>query len=74
MKGKLILKNMKHKELKNIAAKIAKCELIIQAGEDTEAAKRAEEEIMRLSANVGNLDDLMAIDELVMDILEKEKN
>lgn len=65
---------MKRKELKNIAVKIAKCERIIQNSEDKQAAKRAEEEIMKLSSAVGNLEELLVIDELVMDILEKDKN
>lgn len=65
---------MKRKELRNIATKIAKCEQIIRSGEDKNAAKRAEDEIMKLSAGVADLDDLVAIDELVMEILEKEKN
>lgn len=64
---------MKKKEIKNIAEKIAKCELIIQNSEDQQAVKRAENEVMKLSANVGNLDDLMAIDEIVMEILAKNK-
>lgn len=62
---------MKRKELKNIANKIAKLEQIIQTSTDKEAAKRAEMEIMKLSESVHSLDDMMLIDEMVMDILEK---
>ena len=39
---------MKKKELKNLAAKIAKCERIIQTSDDKKAVHQAEEEIMRL--------------------------
>lgn len=62
---------MKKKELKNLAAKIAKCEKIIQTSDDKKAVKRAEDEIMKLSSCVDSLEDMTAIDELVMEILEK---
>ena len=62
---------MKKKELKNLAAKIAKCEKIIQTSEDKKAVKRAEDEIMKLSSCVDSLEDMTAIDELVMELLEK---
>jgi ribosomal protein L17 len=62
---------MKKKELKNLAAKIAKYEKIVQTSEDSKAVKRAEEEIMKLSSCVDSLEDMTAIDELVMEILEK---
>ena len=62
---------MKKKELKNLAAKIAKCERIIQMSDDKKAVHQAEEEIMRLSSSVDKLDDIVIIDELVMELLEK---
>lgn len=62
---------MKRKELKNLAEKIAKCEKIIQTSTDTKEKAKAEQEIMRISSNVADLDDLLIIDELVMEILEK---
>lgn len=62
---------MKKKELVNLAKKFAKLELIIQANEDTEEVAKAQEEMMKLSRNIHNLEDLAAIDELVMEILEK---
>ena len=62
---------MKKKELKNLAAKIAKCEKIIQTSDDKKAVKRAEDEIMKLSSCVDSLEDMTMIDELVMEILEK---
>ena len=63
---------MKRKELKNLAQKIAKCEKIIQTSTDTKEKAKAEQEIMRISSNVADLDDLLIIDELVMEILEKK--
>ena len=62
---------MKRKELKNLAQKIAKCEKIIQTSDDIKEKAKAEQEIMRISSNVADLDDLLIIDELVMEILEK---
>ena len=41
---------MKKKEMKNLAAKIAKCERIIMLNEDPKAVRQAEEEIMRISS------------------------
>ena len=63
---------MKKKEMKNLAAKIAKCERIIMLNEDPKAVKQAEEEIMRLSSSVDRLEDMITIDELVMELLEKK--
>ena len=63
---------MKRKELKNLAQKIAKCEKIIQTSDDIKEKAKAEQEIMRISSNVADLDDLLIIDELVMEILEKK--
>ena len=62
---------MKKKELKNLAAKIAKCEKIIQTSDDKKAIRQAEDEIMELSGKVTSLEDMVAIDELVMELLEK---
>ena len=62
---------MKQKEIKNLAQKIAKYERIIQTSDDKKLVRQAEEEIMRLSSSVDSLDDMVAIDELVMELLEK---
>ena len=62
---------MKKKEIKNLAQKIAKYERIIQTSDDKKLVRQAEEEIMRLSSSVDRLEDMVAIDELVMELLEK---
>lgn len=62
---------MKMKELKTLAAKIAKCEQTIANSDDPRVIHQAEDEIMRLSRCVDSLADIMQIDELVMKILEK---
>lgn len=64
---------MKKKELKNLAQKIAKAELIIQSSDSSMAERaKAEQEIMRLSSHVDKLEDMIVIDEMVQEILEKE--
>ena len=62
---------MKQKEIKNLAQKIAKYERIIQSSDDKKLVRQAEEEIMKISSSVTSLDDMVAIDELVMELLEK---
>ena len=62
---------MKKKEIKNLAQKIAKYDRIIQNSDDDKMVRQAQEEIMRLSSSVDSLDDMVAIDELVMELLEK---
>lgn len=64
---------MKNKELKNLAQKIAKCEMIIQEGGDEGEILRAQEEIMKLSSHIKNFEDIVIIDEMVQDILKKLK-
>lgn len=62
---------MKKKELKNLATKIAKYQLIINESDDIQAIHEAQEKIMELSSKVDSLEDIVIIDELVMDLLEK---
>ena len=62
---------MKRKELKALAEKIAKQERILQTSDDAKEKKRAEIEIMKLSSSVNNLEDMVKIDEIVMEMLEK---
>lgn len=62
---------MKKKELKNLAQKIAKAEMIIQTSDDPKAISKAELEIMDLSGRVDTIEDMVIIDEMVQEILEK---
>lgn len=62
---------MRRKELKNLAKKIIKAEQIIQNSEDKQAIYEAQQEIIHLSANL-ELDDLIALDQIIQDILEKQ--
>lgn len=61
---------MKRKELKELAKKIAKAELIIQRDEDPKQVQQAKDEIMKLSGHVDSLEDIMLMDEFVQDILK----
>lgn len=62
---------MKQKEIKNLAQKIAKYERIIQTSDDKKMVRQAQEKIMELTSSVTSLDDMVAIDEAVMELLEK---
>ena len=62
---------MKQKEIKNLAQKIAKYELIVQTSDDKKLVRQAQEKIMELTSSVTSLDDMVAIDEAVMELLEK---
>ena len=62
---------MKAKELKNIAKQIAKYEFIIQTSDDKKAVRDAQMKVMELSGRVERLEDMVAIDEYVQEILQK---
>jgi selenophosphate synthetase-related protein len=62
---------MKQKEIKNLAQKIAKYERIVQTSDDKKLVRQAQEKIMELTSSVTSLDDMVAIDEAVMELLEK---
>lgn len=66
------MKIEKKKFLKQIAFQIAKCEKIIQINSDNEAIKeKAMEKIERLSSQLTSLEDFVYVDELVLNLLEK---
>ena len=60
---------MKAKEIKNLAKKIAQQEKNLQNATTTEEKSRAEKEIVRLSACVKSIEDMVALDEAIQDIL-----
>ena len=62
---------MKQKEIKNLAQKIAKYERIVQTSDDKHLVRQAQEKIMELTNGVTSLDDMVAIDEAVIELLEK---
>ena len=62
---------MKAKEIKNLAKKIAQQEKILQTSSSTEEKARAEQEIIRLSACVKSIEDMIALDEAIQDLLLK---
>lgn len=63
---------MKKKELNSLAKKIAKAELVIQTSSDPAEIERAQNDIMTLTSKVESLSDVVALDELVYDILSKK--
>lgn len=62
---------MKRKELKNLAIKIAKAEKRRQEAITEEEKHQAEVEIMDLSGRVMNLNDMMELDDLIQEMIEK---
>lgn len=62
---------MTKKELKNIAKKIAKNELILETSEDNNAISQAQNNIMALTHGIHKLEDATYVDELVQEILSK---
>ena len=62
---------MKAKEIKNLAKKIAQQEKNLQNATTTEEKGRAENEIIRLSACVKTIEDMIALDDAIQDILMK---
>lgn len=61
---------MKQKELKNLAKKIAAQEKLLASTDDLAVKARAESEIMKLSGHVHSLDDMVAVDDMVREILK----
>lgn len=60
---------MKKKELKSLAKRIAKAELIVQNSSDKKEISQAKQEIMELSSHAISLDDIMLLDEMIQEIL-----
>jgi short-subunit dehydrogenase involved in D-alanine esterification of teichoic acids len=63
---------MKKKELKSLAKRIADAEFIIQTSSDKKEINDAKQKIMELSNHAIDLEDIMALDELIQDILSQK--
>ena len=63
---------MKQKELKNLAKKIAKQERILANSDDPNEIEAAQAEIMRLSKQIHDFQDLDLIDEMVQEMLKAD--
>lgn len=63
---------MTKKELKKMAKELARLETIVKTTDDSEVKYRAEQEIMTLTNKVEDLEDMVILDEMVMNLLEKE--
>lgn len=60
---------MKRKERKQLAQKIAKLQKKYDASTDMKEKSRLEVEIMNLCSQVDNMEDMIAIDEMVLELL-----
>ena len=63
---------MKKKELKNLAKRIADAEFVIQTSSDKDEINQAKKTIMGLSNHAIELEDIIALDEMVQDILTQK--
>ena len=62
---------MKKKELKALAQQIAKYEKVVQTSTNKNEVRDAQMKIMNLSESVDSLEDMMALDEIIQDMLKK---
>ena len=62
---------MKQKEIKNLAKKIAQQENILQNSTSLEEKARAEKEIIKLSACVKSIEDMVLLDDAIQELLIK---
>lgn len=62
---------MKQKELKNFAKQIVEAEKIIKANEDKQKAYQAQQKVMDITNRLDSLDDILLLDELVQEIMDK---
>ena len=62
---------MKQKELKNFAKQIVEAEKIIKANEDKQKVYQAQQKVMDITNRIDSLDDILLLDELVQEIMDK---
>ena len=62
---------MKQKELKNFAKQIVEAEKIIKANEDKQRVYQAQQKVMDITNRLDSLDDILLLDELVQEIMDK---
>ncbi len=62
---------MKRKELRDLAKKIAAAEEIIQTSNDPIKVAKAQDQIIELSGHALSLEDMIAIDEFVQELLNR---
>ena len=60
---------MKRKEILALAKKIAQQEMILENSTDSAEKARAEKEIIKLSASVKSLSDMVELDDAIQDFL-----
>ena len=63
---------MRKKEIKNLAKRIAACELVLKDSEDKQEIAKAQNEIMNITSQITSINDLLAIDAIVVELLEKK--
>ena len=62
---------MKKKELKRLATRMAELEIIIQNSADPYEKQAAQNEILNITSKIVDIEDMLALDEMTQEILEK---
>jgi hypothetical protein len=62
---------MKKKELKNLAKRIAEAETTIQNSDDADEIYEAEQLVVELSSHVKSVEEMLLLDDMIQDIIEK---
>lgn len=60
---------MKQKEIKNLAKKIAQQEKMLSQVTSLEEKGKIEQEIIKLSSGIKNIEDMIALDEAIQDLI-----
>ena len=63
---------MTKKELKKMAKELARLESTLKNTEESNARYQIEQEIMTLSNKVEDVEDMIILDEMIMELLEKK--
>lgn len=65
---------MTKKELKNLAKKIASAEISLSKTEDSAKQDQLKGQIMKLTSQVADIEDLWILDELIQDEINKKNS
>ena len=62
---------MKKKDLKKFAKRLAELETIIQTSDDYDKRQLAQNEVLDISNKITDVEDMLTLDAMVQEILEK---
>lgn len=62
---------MKKKDLKNLAKRLAKLEKKLSSTTDASETKKIQNEIIELSGQIQNVEEIFILDDMIQEILDK---